>query len=102
MTRHPWRSGEMALSEDRLRQWQQRRVNRMRGLSWLGQETRTGSAPVWFARGELLVLADHRQAAERVLGELGVADSAQEIELGSGLVRYRGGNRVDAAAAARR
>ncbi len=92
----------MALSEDRLRQWQQRRVNRMRQLSWLGQETRPGSSPVWFARGELLVLADHRQAAERLLGELGAADSTEETDLGSGLVRYRSGGGLDAAAAARR
>ena len=91
----------MALSEDRLRQWRQRRVSRMRGLSWLGQETRPGRQPVWFAQGELLVLADHRQSAERVLGQLGDAGSIEQDEIGPGLIRYRGSG-LDVAVAARR
>ncbi|GIH02120.1 serine protease [Rhizocola hellebori] len=91
----------MALSEDRLRQWQQRRASRMRGLSWLGQETRPGGLPVWFAQGELLVLADHRQSAERVLGQLGAAGSIEESQLAPGLIRYRGSG-LDVPVAARR
>ncbi len=91
----------MALSEDRLRQWQERRARRMGALTWLGQETRPGRKPVWFAQGELLVRADHRQAAERVLGELGQAGSVQETEIGAGLVRLKGVG-LDVATAARR
>jgi subtilisin family serine protease len=91
----------MALSEDRLRQWRERRVSRMRGLSWLGQETRPGRLPVWFAQDELLVVADHRQSAERVLGEVGDARSVTEEEIAPGLIRYRGRG-LDVPATARR
>ena len=90
----------MAMSEDRLQQWQDRRARRMTRLSWLGQETRAGRKPVWFAQNELLVLADHRQAVERVLGRLGHTGGITETELAPGLLRLRTDG-LDVAAAAR-
>jgi subtilisin family serine protease len=68
----------------------------MSQLSWLGSETRPGRKPVWFAQGELLVVSDHRQAAERLLGR-----GVQEAELAPGLIRYRSGD-LDVAATVRR
>ncbi|MBB5872947.1 subtilisin family serine protease [Allocatelliglobosispora scoriae] len=88
------------MSEDRLQQWQERRARRMTRLSWLGSETKAGRKPVWFAQNELLVLSDHRQAAEHVLGRLGHADGITETELVPGLLRLRVDG-LDVAAAAR-
>lgn len=91
----------MAMSQDRLHRWQDRRSRRMAGLEWLGQETRVDRKPVWYARNELLVLADHRGSAERALGELGHTDDVGETALAPGLLRLTAGG-LDVPAAARR
>ena len=61
----------------------------MGSLSWLRKETPPGRGPVWFAAGELMVHSDHRQAAERVLGQMGHTDDVEETEFMPGLTRYR-------------
>ncbi|GHJ42756.1 hypothetical protein Cs7R123_00980 [Catellatospora sp. TT07R-123] len=91
----------MAMSQDRLHRWQDRRARRMAELPWLGQETRAGRRPVWFARNELLVLTDHRQSAERVLGGLGHTDRVSETVVAPGLLRLTADG-LDVPAAARR
>jgi thermitase len=75
---------EMALSDNRLRQWQNRRAARLNGLSWLAQETPTGGEPAWFVKDELLVLDEHGARAERLLGR-----GAHGSQLAPGVVRYR-------------
>ncbi|MEV0458689.1 S8/S53 family peptidase, partial [Catellatospora methionotrophica] len=90
----------MAMPQDRLHRWQDRRARRMAGLPWLGQETRADRKPVWYTRNELLVLSDHRASAERVLGTLGHKGVA-ESELVPGLVRLSADG-LDVPAAARR
>jgi len=81
----------MSLSEDRLERWRERRVRRMRGLSWLRADTVAGRPPVWYVANELLVREEHHQIARRVLGEQGhrVADVAEEEDAPSGFRRYR-------------
>ncbi len=85
------------MAEDRLRQWQDRRASRMNRLTWLRKETPLGRKPVWYAQGELLVLADHQQETERALGRL---RGVQAEQLTPGLVRYRA-DQLDAPALAR-
>lgn len=74
----------MALSENRLRQWQNRRAARLNGLNWLAQETPAGREPAWFVKDELLVLDEHGPRAERLLGR-----GAHGSELTPGVRRYR-------------
>jgi len=74
----------MALSENRLRQWQDRRAARLNGLNWLAQETPAGREPAWFVKDELLVLGEHGRRAERLLGS-----GAHASELTPGVLRYR-------------
>ena len=78
----------MAMPQDRLHRWQDRRARRMAGLPWLRQEARAGRKPVWFTGDELLVLSEHRGAAERVLDGLGHTE-VDEAELAPGLLRLR-------------
>ncbi|MEU7823742.1 S8/S53 family peptidase [Catellatospora sp. NPDC049133] len=91
----------MAMPQDRLHRWQDRRARRMAGLPWLGQETRADRKPVWYTRDELLVLSDHRASAERVLGGLGHTRGVGETELAPGLLRLRADG-LDVPTAARR
>jgi subtilisin family serine protease len=76
----------MALSEDRLRQWQDRRAARLNTLNWLAQDTRDdqpGRKPAWYVKDEILVIGDHTAQAEQRLGR-----GAKAEELAPGLVRY--------------
>jgi thermitase len=59
-------------SDARMERWQHARSARLAGLSWLHTDT-SGAQAVRYLKDELLVAAEHEQAARRVLAEQGVA-----------------------------
>jgi thermitase len=58
-------------SDDRMLRWQNARAARLAALPWLHTDT-SGAHPVRYLRDELLVAADHEQAARDVLAGQGV------------------------------
>jgi thermitase len=82
----------MALSDDRMSQWLDRRSRRLAEIGWIRQEVTSGGAIVRYVADELLVRDDHAQLARTVItGQGHRAADVQEDGAGvpTGYRRYR-------------
>ncbi|HEY2793829.1 MAG TPA: S8 family serine peptidase [Micromonosporaceae bacterium] len=74
-------------ADARMQQWQQRRANRLAQLPWLHIDS-SGGRPVRYAKGEVLVSAEHEQVARDAITAAGVPAQSIEAEpAGLGYVR---------------
>jgi thermitase len=77
----------MVASDDRPERWRERRAGRLRDLGFLRFQGRPDRPPAYYVAGELLVRAEHRGSAERVLAEQGHTD-VTETAAGARFRRY--------------
>jgi hypothetical protein len=81
----------MSMPSDDLRRWRERRNRRLTALPWLRAEQPTGGPAVWYVADELLVAADHRDAARQALTARGhrARDVVEDDGGPGGFHRYR-------------
>src|SRR5687768_12012391 len=81
----------MALSEERLNRWRDRRIERMSRLGLIRAQPGGGGAPAYYVADELLVRDEHRRTARDTFTRLGHGpdDTVEAPVAVGGFRRYR-------------